>query len=109
MLFAAINIATCDAFAFAVVVFGDRVNFRNAAGDLLTTREGVFAFTDAPAIVPSIDDNVDLFPKVLTDIARPASAIFTVEGELPDVTKACAEDFRSPALELDRVAKGRIV
>src|SRR5262249_36004589 len=50
-------------------------------------------FAHAPPVVASSRDDIDLFPRVLTDVADPKIARLSIEREAPGIPKAVGEDL----------------
>ncbi len=111
--FAAIDISAGDTFTVVLTVrvltatvgiFGHRRRNRRGGIGLLARMERVSRFHDAPAVVAAVFDQVDHFPEVLADVARPQIAGLAIEGELPDVAQADAVDLGRPVGVIRRAA-----
>src|SRR5262249_48672572 len=57
------------------------------------TAETAQALHDAPAVVAALRDQVNLFARVLADVAHPQSAALRVEREAPGVAQAIGVDL----------------
>src|SRR4051812_23704521 len=55
-------------------------------------------FSYTPPVVPALDNNVDLFPKILPDISRPQFLRLTIPAKAPCVPHAKCPDFRSDSI-----------
>ena len=84
--------AAGEAACFGVGVFGGGIHDGLWAAGALGV-EGVAAFLNAPAIVFSAADFIDLFPEVLSVLSDPDFAGLLVDIESPGVAKAIGPDF----------------
>jgi len=88
---AAVDVAADDRAAAAVPV--DEVGVLEAArvaGRLLETLK---ALDDVPTVVAAGDDQIDLLPPILANIARPELPRLAVEREVPGVTQPVGVDL----------------
>src|SRR3954453_22084464 len=87
-----------------MVVFPDRLDQGRPriAADVSHAGEPVKPLAQVPAVVPATDDNVDLFPGVLPDIARPEVASLSVEGDPPDVADSPGSYFAAGVLAVGK-------
>src|SRR5678809_299679 len=50
-------------------------------------------FADAPAVIPTFSNQINLFPQILANITRPEIPGLAIETESPDVPQAVRPDF----------------
>ena len=64
-----------------------------------------------PTIITASRDNVNLFPKVLTNVCYPQVAISTIEAQSPNITETTGPDFTASTLLLYKrvICRNRIV
>ena len=55
----------------------------------------MLGFTQVPAVVSPLGDQIDFFPEVLAHISGPELPVRPIEGHAPDVTDAVGVDFRT--------------
>ncbi len=79
-----------------MVVFEHRFD-EVRAGTAAAGAERVLPFTQRPAVVAPLGDDVDLFPQVLADVRCPEVPRLAVEGDPPQVAESGRPDFRRVA------------
>src|SRR6476646_4236917 len=79
-----------------MAVFSDREHQSFCATAFLRV-VAMAAFHDTPTVIAADDDEVDLFPFVLADIAQTQQARFPVEREPPRVPDSKSENLRTAA------------